>query len=104
MEDKIYKAIQVKTPKDNPDHSGLFETNHGKVIFRDGKWLFDKNDVRMYDKELYWYKEITKAKYLDQFKKDTLLEFLYWWMPEIHSQDAHSQIRKFEDYLLTKQK
>ena len=33
---------------------------------------------------------------LNQFKKELLLEFLYWWIPDIHSQDAHSQISKFE--------
>ena len=36
---------------------------------------------------------------LEQYKKDVLLEFLYWWIPEIHSQDAHSQVNKFESYL-----
>ena len=95
MEDEIYKTIQVKTPKDNPDHNGLFDTNHGKVLFRDGKWLFVKNDMAQYDKELYWYKKMTKKEY----RKEILLKFLYWWIPEIHSQDAHSQINKFEKYI-----
>jgi len=70
MKDEIYKAIQVRTPKDNPDHNGLFDTNHGKVLFRDGKWLFDKNDMAQYDKELFWHKRISKKEYLEQFKKE----------------------------------
>jgi len=36
---------------------------------------------------------------IDQFKKEVLLKFLYWWIPEIHSQDAHSQVNQFEKYI-----
>jgi len=68
MEDKIYKAIQVKTPEDNPDHNGIFETNYGRVIFRDGKWLFDEA-TGLLVKELYWYKRMTKEEYLKQLTK-----------------------------------
>ena len=76
MEDEIYKTIQVKTPKDNPYHNGLFDTNHGKVLFRDGKWLFDKDDMAQYDKELFWHKRISKKEYLGQFKKEIELQVL----------------------------
>ena len=64
MEDKIYKAMQVKTPEDNPDHNGLFETNFGKVLFRDGKWLLNEADS-LIAKELYWYKQMTKKEYFE---------------------------------------
>lgn len=52
-----------------------------------------------------WHKRCKQYKInlINQFKKESLLEFLYWWMPEIHPQDAHSQINKFENHLLTKQ-
>lgn len=69
MEDKIYKAIQIKTPKDNPSHSGLFETNFGKVIFRDGKWLLNEVDSLIV-KELYWYKQMTKKEYFESLELD----------------------------------
>lgn len=67
MEDKIYKAILVKTPSDNPDHDGLFETNYGKIIFRDGKWLLNEADS-LIAKEIYWYKRVTKKEYLAQLQ------------------------------------
>jgi len=69
MEDKIYKAIKVKTPRDNPTHSGLFETNYGRVIFRDGKWLLNEADS-LIAKELYWYKLMTKKEYFESLGLD----------------------------------
>ena len=71
----------------------LFEIDKLRIKYKGQK--FDKEKGSPY---------IEKAtELINQFKKEALLEFLYWWIPEIHSQDAHSQVNKFENHLLTKQ-